>query len=154
MSKGFVLTQELQHMLLTRLAEGELLSDILKTPGMPSRVSIIRLLKVDEEFNQHYLLAKEMQADAIFDRHFKRAVLERDPNKMTDASERLAFEAAKWALGKLMPKKYGDKIQNETTVNGSLNVGSLSNTELDETLRNEIARVVAGSSKGKTEPDD
>lgn len=102
-------------MLLTRLAEGELLSDILKTPGMPSRVSIIRLLKVDEEFNQHYLLAKEMQADAIFDRHFKRAVLERDPNKMTDASERLAFEAAKWALGKLMPKKYGDKIQNEVT---------------------------------------
>ena len=102
-------------MLLTRLAEGELLSDILKTPGMPSRVSIIRLLKVDEEFNQHYLLAKEMQADAIFDRHFKRAVLERDPMKQTDASERLAFEAAKWALGKLAPKKYGDKIQNEVT---------------------------------------
>ncbi len=102
-------------MLLTRLAEGELLSDILKTPGMPSRVSIIRLLKVDEEFNAHFNLAKEMHADSIAEKHFKRAVLERDPTKMTDAGERLAFDASKWYVGKVSPKKWGDKIQNEVT---------------------------------------
>lgn len=108
-----VLTPDLQAILLNRLSAGELLKDILEHPGMPNRAAIMHLRKVNPDFAELFDMAKEMHADAVVERHFSRAIGERE--QVSDASERLAWEAGKWYAGKIAPKRYGDKIQNEVT---------------------------------------
>ena len=99
-----------------RLAEGESLRAICRDDHMPAISTVFKWLGKPENapFVEQYARAREEQA-------------ENDADKVTDLGDRcaagliepqaarVAIDAAKWSAGKRLPKKYGDKIQQELT---------------------------------------
>lgn len=92
---------------------------------MPNKSTVFRWLAADEAFRDQYARAREAQADALFDDILDIAD-DGTNDYMTktnaDGSEyealnaehiqrsRLRVDARKWMAGKLLPKKYGEKI--------------------------------------------
>lgn len=90
-----------------RLALGESLRQICKDPEMPDKVTVLRWKNSFEAFRTQYAHAREEQGDSYFEMGIEVAVACEDA-----AKARLAFDAYKWAAGKLKPGTYGDKVQH------------------------------------------
>ncbi|EOW5099659.1 ubiquitin carboxyl-hydrolase [Salmonella enterica] len=94
------------------LASGESLVKVCKRPGMPAKATVFRWLSEHEEFRDKYAKATEARADSIFEEIFEIA-----DNAIPDAAEvakaRLRVDTRKWALARMNPRKYGDKVTNE-----------------------------------------
>jgi len=94
------------------LAEGESLRKVCERPGMPNKATVFRWLAQHEEFRDQYAKATETRADAIFEGMFDIA------DSVTEeaaavAKARLRIDTRKWALARMNPKKYGDKVSQE-----------------------------------------
>ena len=63
------------------------------------------------EFSEQYARAREVQADVLADEVIEIADTEPDPNRA-----RVMIDARKWLAGKLRPKKYGDHLKLDHTV--------------------------------------
>lgn len=100
-------TQEIADTICRRIAEGESLRQICRDRGMPDRVTVIRWKNDNPEFRNQYARAREDQADTYADLGIEAAIKADDP-----AKGRLAFDAYRWAAGKLKPGTYGDKVQH------------------------------------------
>ncbi|MFO6426574.1 ubiquitin carboxyl-hydrolase [Escherichia coli] len=65
-----------------------------------------------QDFRDQYAKATEARADSIFEEIFEIA-----DNAIPDAAEvakaRLRVDTRKWALARMNPRKYGDKVTNE-----------------------------------------
>lgn len=94
------------------LANGESLRKVCERPGMPSKTSVFRWLAEHSEFRDQYAKATETRADAIFEEMFDIA-----DNVAEEAAAvgkaRLRIDTRKWALARMNPKKYGDKVSQE-----------------------------------------
>jgi hypothetical protein len=93
---------------------------------MPDRTTVFRWLKEREDFRSQYAGACDDRADAIFDEMLEMAdtsvigvKVETGPagelvktvtGDMIERS-RLGIETRKWVLGRMKPKKYGDRLQ-------------------------------------------
>lgn len=119
-------TQRTADIICDRLADGESLRSICSTAGMPNRVTVFRWLSQNEEFRIQYARAREAQADTIADEILNIAdentndtTIDKDGNEVTNhdviARARLKIDTRKWLAGKLRPKVYGDKLQQEHT---------------------------------------
>ncbi len=106
-----------------RIANGEALSKVLLTEGMPSRPKFYEWIESSQEKINKYARATEMRASLIFD-----DILEISDN--TELGEKiksnaqgkeitvgdmiehrkLKIDARKWVLARMIPKKYGDKV--------------------------------------------
>jgi len=64
-----------------------------------------------EAFRQHYMRAREDQADAFADKIVE--IIEHPA--LDPADKRVRMDALKWIAGKRKPKVYGDKVTNEHT---------------------------------------
>lgn len=69
-----------------------------------------------------YTLAKEMQAHFLFDEIIEIADhTDEDHTPFTGTNvvnrDKIRMEARKWAASKLLPKKYGDKLEVENNIN-------------------------------------
>lgn len=72
---------------------------------MPSKSAFLDWVEADPELADHYARARARGWDALAEQ----AVDETEA--VTDASAaRLLFDARRWYLGKVAPKKYGDKV--------------------------------------------
>ena len=91
----------------TRMAEGELLFDILSEPGMPSRTTLYGQVDQRPDAKSKFVFAQNMQAHAVAEKGVKLAS-EATP-EMANAC-RVKFEAYKWFAGKKLPAVYGDKM--------------------------------------------
>jgi hypothetical protein len=99
---------------------GEPLGRTLKLPDMPSRRKFYDWIRDDESMRERYARACELRADAIFEEIFDIAdetsrdtiITEKGeiPNSEWINRSRLRVDARKWALSKMNPKKYGDKL--------------------------------------------
>lgn len=92
---------------------------------LPSNVTFCEWLSKDEELTKQYARATELRAESIFedileiaDTTIEGKVIETDESGRTKEKvgdmlghRRLQIDARKWMLGKLYPKKYGDKIE-------------------------------------------
>lgn len=122
-------TIEISDLICERLANGESLRSICEDDGLPTKTTVFRWLKANEEFRDQYARAREAQADALFD-----DILDIADNARNDWMERrgeddagwiangenirrsqLRIDARKWMAGKMRPKVYGDRILNEHT---------------------------------------
>lgn len=85
------------------------------------------LNQADAEAKQRYAHAKELQADVIFDDMMDIAdessndTYEDENGNIKTNNEivqrsKLRVETRKWILAKARPKKYGDKIEHDTTI--------------------------------------
>lgn len=136
-------TQEVADQICERLAEGESLRSILKDEGMPGLSTVFRWLDDNEAFREQYTRARDIQADACFDELADMA--DEPPEKKVDGSvdpgwvnhQKLRIDTRKWAISKLAPKKYGDRLTTELTGKDG---GPIQTESLND---NEIARRIA-----------
>lgn len=104
-------TPELAVEICERLASGESLRGICQDEHIPPEATIRRWVMDDREgFAAHYTQARDLGLDTLADQ-----VLD-----IADAGEdvirdRLRFDARRWYLSKLAPKRYGERIHTELT---------------------------------------
>ena len=115
-------TQETRDIICDRLSGGESLTSICKDDGMPAKVTVFKWIRNDAEFANQYARAREAQAEHYLDEIIQisdDSVLDTDidpesGNERTnhDVIQRakLRVDTRKWAMSRLAPKKYGDRI--------------------------------------------
>ncbi len=120
-------SQEIADAICARLALGESLRSICRDEGMPPD-STVRMWVVDnvEEFAAQYARSRDIGLDAMAEQVFEIADDSSQDTIITDGGakpngewisrSRLRFDARRWYLSKMAPKRYGDKT--ETTLKG------------------------------------
>ena len=95
-----------------------------KDETLPAVISVLRWLRLHEEFRSQYARAKQEQADLLAEEMIDIAddgsndlmtIVKGDQtyeveNKEVVNRSRLRIETRKWIASKLKPKKYGDKL--------------------------------------------
>ncbi|MFD0848193.1 terminase small subunit-like protein [Sphingosinicella xenopeptidilytica] len=106
---------------LTRLANGESLRSIGNDARMPKHTTFLLWVSKDPVLAEHYARAREVGMDAIGEE-----ILEIVDSSTPDtaARDRLRYDARRWYLSKLAPKKYGDKL-DMTSSDGSMSQPSV-----------------------------
>ena len=115
------------NIICDRMAEGESLRTILLDKKMPDAKTFYKWIDEDEEKLQQYARAIELRADfyadeilEISDMQNADAYLTEDGRTQIDGQaiqrSKLQVDTRKWLMGKLQPKKYGDK--NTTVLEG------------------------------------
>lgn len=94
------------------LADGESLRKVCERQGMPNKATVFRWLAQHDEFRDQYAKATETRADAIFEEMFDIADDAAEESAAV-AKARLRIDTRKWALARMNPKKYGDKVSQE-----------------------------------------
>ncbi len=95
-----------------RLAEGRSLVSVCQDPDMPTRATVFRWLARHAEFLRAYAAARDAQAHALFDEILSIADgAPETPNGLSRA--KLMIDTRKWWMGKVAPRKYGDRIDLE-----------------------------------------
>lgn len=142
-----------------RIADGESLRSICASEGMPTKTTVLDWLFDDAVFSAQYARAREAQAEHMLDEIIEIAddsMLDTviDPetgaertNHEVVARAKLRVDARKWAMSKMAPKKYGDKIHQ--TLSG-LDGGPIRTSR--EMTDDELAAIAAGSGAGTTRP--
>lgn len=92
----------------SRIAEGESLRTICKDSKMPARATVFQWLADNEDFQRAMRLARDIQADTLADEILEIADTDPDPQ-----CARLRIDARMWYAGKLRPKKYGNRPEEE-----------------------------------------
>jgi len=90
---------------------GKSLREICAREDMPGASTVYAWLREHPEFQEGYALAREVQADVLADEVIEIADTEPDPNRA-----RVMIDARKWLASKLRPKKYGDHLKLDHTV--------------------------------------
>jgi hypothetical protein len=130
MGRPLTYTQEVADEICRRMCEGESLRSICRSEGMPPFGTVMTwVLKDREGFHAQYARAREAQAHALADELLEIAddarndrMARNDPENpgRVENSEhlqrsRLRVDARKWLTSKILPKQYGDKIEQEIT---------------------------------------
>lgn len=124
--------QEIAQAICLRLAEGESLRSVCRDEAMPPKGTVLRWIGVHPEFRDQYAQAKFDGAEALAEEMFEIAddgsndwmeLTDKDDNPYGYKANgehiqrsKLRIDTRKWYLSKIMPKKYGDKVQSESTV--------------------------------------
>ena len=121
-------TAALAKLVCEKLMAGESLRAICRLPSMPEAKTLFRWLDKRPAFRQQYARAREIQAELKFDELQEISddgtndwMQRNDPdnpgyqaNGEYVQRSKLRADTLKWRLSKMLPKKYGDKI--ETTL--------------------------------------
>lgn len=103
------------------ISAGRSLRSICDDEGMPDKATVFRWLASDETFRDQYARAREAQADAMLEEIIQIAddgendtYKDEEGRVRTDqdviARSRLRVDTRKWAMSKMAPKKYGEKL--------------------------------------------
>ena len=113
---------------------GNSLTSALKRDGMPCDNTFDKWC-LDETKMTQYAQAREKRAEVIFEEILTIADDASGDKKYTETGEtmdaeyvarsRIKIDARKWMLGKMQPKKYGDKVQTELSGEITTNIISL-----------------------------
>ena len=112
-------TREIELEIIDRLAQGRSLLSICADEDIPvTDVAVRKWALVDPEgFGAEYAHARDLGLDARSEKMLD------DASAATDASlGRLKFDANRWYLSKLAPKRYGDKLDLNAEINGNLTI--------------------------------
>ena len=99
-------TEKIATKICSRIAEGESVRAICKDTKMPAASTVFYWLldKDKKEFLEQYEIARNCQAEYMFEELLEIADTDKDTNKA-----RLKIDTRKWFLSKVLPKKFGDK---------------------------------------------
>ena len=114
-------TPEIADQICTRLAHGESLRRICLDEEMPPKSTVLQWVLDDRQgFYVQYTRARQIQAEGMADEIFEKSdddskdvtgELEM-PNGVAVQRSRLMVDTRKWYLSKVLPKVYGDKVEN------------------------------------------
>lgn len=118
-------TQTIANTICDEIADGKSLRTIeVENPELPSRRTVFRWLRKNEDFRHQYARAKEEAVEAMIEDIIDIAddgsndlmtiqkgdrSYEVENREVTNRS-RLRVDTRKWIVSKLKPKKYGDKV--------------------------------------------
>jgi hypothetical protein len=97
--------------LCEQVAEGKTLRQI--SASMKLSVGMLLKMVADSPYSEQYTRARESAAD-LFEADIITAAMAVTPE--TAAADRVQIDALKWVAGRRAPKKYGDRIQQDVTV--------------------------------------
>jgi hypothetical protein len=116
-----------------RLAAGESLSRICDDEDMPAKSTVTGWVLADHEgFAAQYARAREAQAE-----HYAEEIVQIADTEGDSAKARNRIDARKWTASKLLPKRYGDRVELEHS--GSIQ--SVSDEQIDKRLTELLARL-------------
>lgn len=129
MGRQHCYTREIADIICDRLAAGESLRAICRTPGMPCRASVAKWVVDDfDGFGERHARARALGLDEMADEILEICDTPQEGTETEDDGEkvkvrtgdmlghrRLQVDTRKWVLSKLAPKKYGDKTAVELT---------------------------------------
>lgn len=99
-------TPEVAETILKGVSEGLSLRKVCEPDDMPSEATVRRWVIDDTEgFSAHYTRSRDIGLDCRAD-----ALVEAAKEAKDASLGRLSFDADRWYLSKLAPKRYGDKI--------------------------------------------
>jgi hypothetical protein len=155
--RHIVFREELADIVLDRLASGESLRAICRDPTMPDGSTIRKWIARLPDFAKQYAIAREEQADSIFDETLDIAdrVPPEAPNEEIQRA-RLRIDTRKWVAGKLRPKKYGDLLKHEVTGanGGAIAMQAVNVGQLDYDQREALAGMLEQLAVASPETDD
>lgn len=124
---GCLYTQEIADVICDRLAQGEGLNRICKDEGMPNRTTVINWVLDDREgFADKYARARETGYDVMaeeiidiaddgrndwMDKHHYAGDDTKAFNGEHVQRSKLRVDSRKWLLSKMLPKRYGDRLE-------------------------------------------
>lgn len=145
---------EIADELCALLAEGKSIRQITELPGMPSRRAGQYWMSRYPGFREKYecammLLAEfwaheiieiadDSSGDFIINERGERAIDHENINRA-----RLKVDARRWLLSKILPKRYGDKVQADVTVR----------RDMRELTDDELLQIIRGSTPALAPPD-
>lgn len=136
--------EKIFNAIITEIADkGRSVRSILRDEGMPVASTFFKWLSDDVSKSNQYARACEVRAELIFDELIEivddtssdyidvklekgsesEILLDKKPNYEVIQRSRLRFDARRWMLSKMIPKKYGDKI--DLTTDGEKLSGSI-----------------------------
>lgn len=141
MSRKTDYTKKLAAEICEAIMSGKSLREICRGDGMPARSTVHKWLAERDDFSDQYARACDIRADVVFDEIFAIADTPVDGEKRKITSDgkeeittgdmiehrRLQIDARKWALARMAPKKYGDKLDLNHDGNLSINLPSHTN---------------------------
>lgn len=146
-------TPEVGERVCALIANGWSVGKIGRAPGLPSRTTIFTWLatadaepKEGEEakarpfdaFRQMYLRARELRAEARFER-IDQVVHDMRIKKIDPQVARVEIDAIKWQLAKENQTRYGDKVTLRGDKEAPMQLQSTVTVELSETQLHAIA---------------
>lgn len=159
MGRPTTYTDEIASIICERLMDGESLRAICRDDGMPSCGVVFGWLKDNDAFAEQYTRTRAIQLDVIAEdivdlsdraRMGEKRTIKADGSieivtgDMVDRT-RLQIDARKWFLGKLAPKKYGDRVAHDVSIKTPVITGKIS----DEDAAKAYAEMISG--KGDAE---
>lgn len=119
--------------IISEIKKGRSLTSILNDEGTPCDNTFDKWCREDDDKMTEYTRAREIRADLYFEQIYEIANhTEEDHTPFTGGNvvqrDRLRIDALKWMVGKMNPKKYGDKIDvtsgNEPIKSTIINLGN------------------------------
>ena len=115
-------TAAIGEYICARLADGETLTQICRTRGLPTRQTVHRWRMRNPAFDDQYMRARcigmEAMSDdmlAIADDDTLDTLPDGSPNHASVGRARLQVDTRKFLLAKLAPRVYGDRVEVEHT---------------------------------------
>lgn len=139
MGRPSLLTPEIADEICDLVAQCVPVASICAMEGMPSKGTLYRWKRENQEFRDKYARAREERADARQD-EMDEIVHKMLAGDIKPDAARVAIDAIKWQMGKEKPKIYGEKIQIDARHE---HVNGLSDAELE--------RIASGRSAGAAE---
>ena len=111
--------------IISEIENGASLRSVLRKDNMPDSRTFYKWIDEEKEKFVQYERSIEQRANVIFDEMFEIAdkqgedvTTDKDGNKVINPNivqrNRLQIDVRKWALSKMMPKKFGDKMDHTT----------------------------------------
>ena len=146
MGRPALYSPELGQELCDRISQGNSLRKVCDADDMPAWTTVFKWLRIDNTFAQQYAQARELWADAEFDRMMEIADTVREGQKVKTLPDgtkevttgdmvdraKLQVDTRKWALARMMPRKYGDRMTQELTGAGGKELVVTIRSVLDE----------------------
>jgi len=114
-------TPALAETICEKIASGISLKDVCKTEGFPDEKTVRIWALTREDFRPMYIRAREERAERWADEiveiadHARNDYMEREFGKVVDHEHinrsRLRIDTRKWLMSRILPGKYGDKIE-------------------------------------------
>lgn len=108
-------SQDVADRICAEIADGLSLRTVCNADDMPSRVSVFRWIRENEDFKDRFDRARKEGAHALVDDMQGLA----DDETLDPNSRRIRVDTRKWIASKMLPKVYGEKVQLSGDENGS-----------------------------------
>ena len=160
------MTESCVKEILERICRGETIDRICKDEHMPHRSTVWKWVRYDPDFAELYFEAKKFQLDAFAEQiitiadesvHDIRMAYDRQGNPIPEINfeavkrSELRVKTRQWLMERLMPKKYGDKVQHDPNGGNNQPINAVIQIMLPDNGRpidTSAVEVVNGNQKG------